>query len=98
MTIPKAFPSNQRYQQETLTFSAQRYSTFLHSCQQPWTAILTVFKQPIFLALPNQIVSEIALKFDMFLLPTCHLNCALCNSYIVHESLLKTEEENIFHF
>lgn len=53
---------------------------------QFWQFLSNLF----FLALPNEIVSEIALKFDMFLLPTCHLNSALCNSYIVHESLLKT--------
>lgn len=37
-------------------------------------------------------MSEIVLKFDMFLLPTCHLNSTLYNSYIVHESLLETYE------
>lgn len=46
----------------------------LYSCRHPSAAILTVFKYPIFLTLPNQIASEIVLKFDMFLLPICHLN------------------------
>lgn len=62
---------------------------FFTAVNNPRLQFWQFFKQPIFLALPNQIVSEIALKFDMFLLLTCHLNSALCNSYIVHESLRK---------
>lgn len=63
---------------------------FFTAVNNPGLRFWQFFKQPIFPALPNQIVSEIALKFDMFLLLTCHLNSALCNSYIVHESLRKT--------
>lgn len=91
LAIPKALPISPTninkkhwpFQQRVI----QLFSTAVNSpVLQFWQFLSNLF----FLALPNQIVREIALKFDMCLLPTCHLNSTLCNSYTAHESLLKT--------